>query len=117
VANYVVKFLDNPQHPRVLANEWLGTQLAARLGLPTPQPAVVEVPEDLVERSDDLVIDLGRSRKKVRGGLQFGSGYPGDPADTAVYDFLIFLFLIFLHSEQAVPGPLDPMLDGLISLL
>jgi HipA-like kinase len=86
--SYVVKFLDNPQHPCVLANEWLGTQLAARLGLPTPQSAVVEVPEDLVESSDELVIDSGRSRKKVRGGLQFGSRYPGDPADTAVYDFL-----------------------------
>jgi HipA-like kinase len=85
---YVVKFIDNPQHPRVLANEWLGTQLAEWLGLPTPQPTVVEVPEELVERSDDLVIDLGRSRKKVRGGLQFGSRYPADPADTAVYDFL-----------------------------
>jgi HipA-like kinase len=85
---YVVKFLDNPQHPRVLANEWLGTQLASRLGLPTPQPAVVEVGEDLVERCDGLVIDMGRSRRKVRGGLQFGSRYPADPADTAVYDFL-----------------------------
>jgi HipA-like kinase len=85
---YVVKFLDNPQHPRVLANEWLGTQLAARLGLPTAQPAVVEVPEDLIERSGDLVIELGRSRRKVRGGQQFGSRYPGDPADTVVCDFL-----------------------------
>jgi hypothetical protein len=85
---HVVKFLDNPQHPRVLANEWLGTQLAARLGLPTPQPAVVEVPEDLVERSNGLVIESGRSQKKFRGGPQFGSRYPGDPADTAVYDFL-----------------------------
>jgi HipA-like kinase len=86
---YVVKFLDNPQHPRVLANEWLGTQLAARLGLPTPEPTVVEVPEDLVESSDELVIDLGRSRKKVRSGLQFGSRYPGDPSDTEVYDYLL----------------------------
>jgi hypothetical protein len=85
---YVVKFLDNPQHPRVLANEWLGTQLAARLDLPVPQVAVVEVPESLVERCNDLVIDLGRSRKKVRAGLQFGSRYPADPAETPVYDFL-----------------------------
>jgi HipA-like kinase len=85
---YVVKFQDNPQHPRVLANEWLGTQLASRLGLPTPEPTVVEVPEDLVESSDELVIDLGRSRRKMRGGQQFGSRYPGDPAETPVYDLL-----------------------------
>ncbi|MGH9520696.1 MAG: HipA family kinase [Terriglobales bacterium] len=33
---YVVKFLNNPQHPRVLANEWLGARLAHALGLPVP---------------------------------------------------------------------------------
>jgi hypothetical protein len=85
---YVVKFLDNPQHPRVLANEWLAWQLASKLGLPVPHAAVVVVPEALVERSDDLVIQLARSRKKVRGGAYFGSRYPGHPAEMAVYDFL-----------------------------
>lgn len=85
---YVVKFLDNPQHPRVLANEWLASFLAARLGLPVAQPAVVEVPLELVARSDDLVIQLARGRTKLRPGLQFGSRYPGDPVEVAVYDFL-----------------------------
>jgi hypothetical protein len=45
---YVVKFLNNPQGARVLANELLGTGLAARLGLPTPLTAVVEVREQLI---------------------------------------------------------------------
>jgi hypothetical protein len=85
---YVVKFLDNPQHPRVLTNEWLAALLAARLGLPVPQAAVVVVPEELIARSDDLTIQLARSRRKLTGGAHFGSRYPGDPADTAVYDFL-----------------------------
>jgi hypothetical protein len=85
---YVVKFLDNPQHPRVLANEWVGTRLAAGLGLPVPETAVVEVPEELINHTADLAIDLGRSRKKVRAGLQFGSRYPGDPNEMQVYDFL-----------------------------
>jgi hypothetical protein len=85
---YVVKFLDNPQHPRVLANEWLGARLAAELGLPVPETAVVKVPEKLIDHSDDLVIELGRSRKKVRAGMQFGSRYPGDPNETPAYDFL-----------------------------
>jgi HipA-like kinase len=85
---YVVKFLDNPQHPRVLANEWIGARLAASLGLPVPEIAVVEVPEELINHSDDLVIDLGRCRRKVRAGLQFGSRYPGDPNEMQVYDFL-----------------------------
>ncbi len=85
---YVVKFLENPQHPRVLTNEWLGARLAAGLGLPVPETAVVEVPEDLINHSGDLVIDLGHSRRKLRAGPQFGSRYPGDPTEMPVYDFL-----------------------------
>ena len=38
---YVVKFQNNPQGAKILANELLGTRLAARLGLPTPGAAVV----------------------------------------------------------------------------
>ena len=33
---YVVKFRNNPQHMRVLANEMLATRLAERAGLPVP---------------------------------------------------------------------------------
>src|ERR1700691_3039117 len=85
---YVVKFQNNPQGARILANELLGTRLAARMGLPTPAAAVVEVRENLIEHTDDLVIQLGRGRMRCRAGLQFGSRYPGSPADTVVYDFL-----------------------------
>ena len=85
---YVVKFQNNPQGARILANELLGTRLAARMGLPTPAAAVVEVRENLIEHTDDLVIQLGRGRTRCRAGLQFGSRYPGSPADTVVYDFL-----------------------------
>ena len=85
---YVVKFQDNPQHLRVLANEWLGAQLAARLSLPVPETAVVEVPTRLINQSDDLVFQLGHARKKLRAGLQFGSRYPENPNEMQVYDFL-----------------------------
>ncbi|MGH9781379.1 MAG: HipA family kinase, partial [Candidatus Acidiferrales bacterium] len=36
---YVVKFQNNPQGTRILANELLGTRLAARIGLPVPGAA------------------------------------------------------------------------------
>lgn len=85
---YVVKFQNNPQGARILANELLGTRLAARLGLPTPAVAVVEVRESLIEHTEDLVIQLGRGRARCRAGLQFGSRYPGSPTETTVYDFL-----------------------------
>ncbi|MGD1209830.1 MAG: HipA family kinase [Candidatus Acidiferrales bacterium] len=87
-AYYVVKFQNNPQGVKVLANELLGTKLAARLGLPVPATAVIEVRESLIEHTEDLVMELGRGRARCRAGLQFGSRYPGSPAETVVYDFL-----------------------------
>ena len=85
---YVVKFQNNPQGARILVNELLGTRLAARLGLPVPPVAVVEVRENLIAQTEDLVIQLGRGRTPCRAGLQFGSRYPGHPAETVVHDFL-----------------------------
>jgi HipA-like kinase len=85
---YVVKFRNNPQGARILANELLGTRLAARLGLPTPEAEVVEVRDDLIEYTEDLVMQLGRGRARCQAGPQFGSRYPGLPAETVVYDFL-----------------------------
>ena len=85
---YVVKFQNNPQGPRILANELLATRLAARIGLPTPPVAVVEVREELIAHTDDLVMQLGRGHAPCQAGLQFGSRYPGSPVETVVYDFL-----------------------------
>lgn len=85
---YVVKFQNNPQHLRILANEMLGTQLAMRLGLPTTAVAVVEVLPELISATAEMVIQLGLGRTPCRPGRQFGSRYPGDPARLVVHDFL-----------------------------
>ncbi len=85
---YVVKFQNNPQGSRILVNELLATKVAERLGLPTPSAAVVEVRDELIANSDEMVIQLGRGRTHYKAGLQFGSRYPGTPAECAVYDFL-----------------------------
>jgi hypothetical protein len=85
---YVVKFQNNPQGLRILANELLGTRLAARLGLRVPEATVVEVRDELIAETEDMVIQHGRGRTPCRAGKQFGSRYPGKPAETAVYDFL-----------------------------
>jgi HipA-like kinase len=85
---YVVKFQNNPQGVRILANELLATRLAARIGLPTAAPEVVHVEQELITYTDDLVMQLGRGHAPCRPGMQFGSRYPGSPADTLVYDFL-----------------------------
>jgi hypothetical protein len=85
---YVVKFQNNPQGLRILANELLGTRLAARLGLRVPEADIVEVRADLIAHTEDMVMQLGRGRAPCQPGKQFGSRYPGKPAETAVYDFL-----------------------------
>lgn len=85
---YVVKFQNNPQGPRILANELLATKLAERIGLPVPAAAVVEVRSELIENTDDMVIQRGRGSTRYKAGLQFGSRYPGSPAECAVYDFV-----------------------------
>jgi hypothetical protein len=50
------QFQNNPQHTRVLANELLGTKIAAYLGLRVPQIKVVEVRPELIELTAELVI-------------------------------------------------------------
>jgi len=85
---YIVKFQNNPQHLRILANEMLATRLAARLGLCVPQVEVVEVRPELIAYTADLVMQLGLGRKPCAAGKQFGSQFPGHPARMAVHDFL-----------------------------
>ena len=85
---YIVKFQNNPQHLRILANEMLATRLAARLGLCVPQVEMVEVRPELIAYTAELVMQLGMGRIPCAAGRQFGSQVPGHPAHMAVYDFL-----------------------------
>jgi hypothetical protein len=66
---YVVKFQNNPQHTRVLVNDWLGTRLAELIGLPVPVAAVVEVNEWLIANTPDLRMDLCGQKKLFTPGL------------------------------------------------
>ncbi len=85
---YVVKFQNNPQHMRVLANEWLGSRLAAAVGLTVPESELVEVSSWLIENTQELEIDLGQTREPCRPGLQFGSRFAGGMMPGQVVDYL-----------------------------
>src|SRR5580692_3480201 len=85
---YVVKFRNNPQHLRVLANEMLATRLAERAGLPVPATEVVEVDEWLVEKTPELSIQLAHNTIRCQAGLQFGSRYVVDPMLGQVFDYV-----------------------------
>ena len=85
---YVVKFQNNPQHTRVLANELLASRLVAAVGLTAPHAELIEVSPWLIQNTPDLEIDLGRTREKCRPGLQFGSRYVGGLMPGQVVDYL-----------------------------
>lgn len=63
--HYVVK-LDTPPNRRALVNEFLAGLFLEHLGFSTPRTAVVQ----------------------LDGSKHFGSGFPGDPEKTVVYDFV-----------------------------
>jgi hypothetical protein len=85
---YVVKFQNNPQHIRVLANEFLASRLAQAAGLTAPEVDLVEVSSWLVENTPELEMDLGQTRERCRPGLQFGSRFVGGLMPGQVVDYL-----------------------------
>lgn len=85
---YVVKFQDNPQHTRILANEMLATRLAQQAGLPVPATAVVEVDSWLIEHTPELRFELVHGSKACTPGLQFGSRMVVAPMQGHIYDYL-----------------------------
>jgi len=85
---YVVKFLNNPQHRRILVNEWISSAFLRYLGIATPEAAVVSVSPDFLTANPEVYMQLGSQRLEVTPGWHFGSRFPGDPARMTVYDFL-----------------------------
>ncbi|HEX5229055.1 MAG TPA: HipA family kinase [Bryobacteraceae bacterium] len=85
--SYVVKFMNNPQHQRILVNEWLASSILARLEISTPEIAIVNMAKELLAEEPDIYIDQ-RCRKTVVPGQHFGSRYPGSPGKAMVYDFV-----------------------------
>jgi len=86
---WVVKFQNNPQHLRVLANELIATRLAQAVGLTVPPSDVVEVTEWLIANTANMHIELPHGQtEKYRAGLQFGSQFVGGLLPGQVVDYL-----------------------------
>lgn len=85
---YVVKFRNNPQHYRVLANEYIASKLARQIGVPVPDIDLVEVSEAFLAQNHELSFVLGNRRVRCEAGLQFGSRYVVSPLDGQVFDYL-----------------------------
>jgi hypothetical protein len=86
--SYVVKFHNNPQHRRILVNEWIASTFLHYLDIAAPETAMVELTQEFLAATPDVHIQHGRERRPVTPGWHFGSRFPGDPLRTVVYDFL-----------------------------
>lgn len=85
---YVVKFRNNPQHVRILANEFMATRLAQHAGLPVPETGIVEVGDWLVRHTPALNIELAGRTIPCEPGLHFGSRYVVHPAEGQIAENL-----------------------------
>jgi hypothetical protein len=85
---YVVKFQNNPQHVRVLANELMATRLATAVGLSVPACDVVDVTDWLIDNTPELDLDFGPRRERCKAGLCFGSRLVGGLMPGHLFDYL-----------------------------
>jgi hypothetical protein len=85
---YVVKFKNNPQHLRVLANEMIATRLAHMIGLPVPLVDLVDVSEWLTKNTPEMNIQLAGRTLHCEPGVNFGSRYIVHPFEGEVLDYM-----------------------------
>ena len=87
-AFYVVKFTNNPQHRRILINEWLACAFLRYLQIHVPDTAIVEVSPEFIGANPDVYLSIGSRHETVPPGLHFGSRMAVHPDRVAVFDFL-----------------------------
>jgi hypothetical protein len=85
---YVVKFTNNPQHRRILINEWLANAFLRYLQIHVPQTALIEVSEQFLAKNPDVYFSVGSRRERIVPGVHFGSRLAVNPDKVAVFDFL-----------------------------
>lgn len=73
--NYIVKCQNNPEGNRTLANDLLGTLLARYMGLPVPDPALVDLTEELTPKTSNQILKHDPGTKVGPPGRCFGSKY------------------------------------------
>ncbi len=57
--HYVVKFTNNPQHRRILINEWLANAFLRYLQIHVPQTALIQVSESFLAENPEVYFTLG----------------------------------------------------------
>ncbi len=87
-AFYVVKFTNNPQHRRILINEWLACSFLRYLQIHVPETALIELTPEFIAETPDMYLSIGSRKEPAPPGIHFGSRLAVDPARVAIFDFL-----------------------------
>jgi hypothetical protein len=102
---YIVKFRNNPQGVKILANEFVFSHLAKLLGLSVPSSAIIEVSEWLIQHCPALNVSIPpNSIMPCESGLQYGSEYAIDPLKGRVEDWLPSEMLLRTRNRSEFAG-------------
>ena len=86
--HYVVKFTNNPQHRRILVNEWLACSFLRHLQIFVPDTAQIELTPKFIEDNPSLWLAIGSRKEPIPPGVHFGSRLAVHPERVAIFDFL-----------------------------
>jgi len=103
---YAVKYASNPQHRRILPNEWIASVLLRYLQISNPATAIIELTEDFIREHPQAATQLGTKEIAPEPGWHFGSRFPGDPNRMATYDFVPDQLLSQVHNLRDFLGAL-----------
>lgn len=85
---YVVKLQGNPQGPDVLAHEALGSWLAGRLGLPTPEWGRISIDDGFIDGNPEIWFETPSGRVRPAAGIHYASRLVEAGRDGSVYETL-----------------------------
>jgi HipA-like kinase len=105
-AFYVVKFINNPQHRRILINEWLACEFLRYLQIHVPDTVLIELTPEFISGSPELYLLMGSRREPVRPGIHFGSRLAVHPDRVAIFDFLPDKLLLKVENRVDFLGTL-----------
>lgn len=85
---YVVKFQNNPQHRRILVNEFVASEILVHLQISCPDCRMVRLSPEFLAANPEVYLQTGTRRVGIEPGWHFGSRHPGNPETLAIYDFV-----------------------------
>jgi HipA-like protein len=105
-AFYVVKFTNNPQHRRILINEWLACEFLRYLQIHVPDTVLFELTPEFIASSPELYLLMGSRREPIIPGIHFGSRLAVHPDRVAIFDFLPDKLLLKVENRVDFLGTL-----------